>query len=88
MLRRWKRPCRHISQIFQILNTPKEKRFKNLDENLAAFPYVNGKLFEEHLPAASFDISNPTGGQFHYHLDVLNLDSPPHILAHLQAHKS
>ncbi len=45
----------HIGQLFDTLNTPKEKRFKNLDENLAAFPYVNGKLFEERLPTASFD---------------------------------
>ncbi len=45
----------HISQLFETLNTPKEKRFKNLDESLAAFPYVNGKLFQEHLPTASFD---------------------------------
>lgn len=45
----------HISQLFEILNSPKEKRLKNLDESLAAFPYVNGRLFEEHLPLASFD---------------------------------
>lgn len=45
----------HIAQLFEVLNTPKDKRFKNLDESLAAFPYVNGKLFEEHLPIASFD---------------------------------
>ena len=45
----------HIAQLFQILNTPEEKRLKNLDEALAAFPYVNGKLFEEPLPMASFD---------------------------------
>ena len=38
-----------------MLNTPKENRFKNLDEQLADFPYVNGKLFEEILPTASFD---------------------------------
>ena len=25
----------------------KENRFKNIDEQLADFPYVNGKLFEE-----------------------------------------
>ncbi|GAB1233612.1 class I SAM-dependent DNA methyltransferase [Ferrigenium sp. UT5] len=30
-------------------------RSKNLDEQLAAFPYVNGKLFEEMLPIADFD---------------------------------
>jgi len=45
----------HISTLFQVLNTPREKRLTNLDEQLAAFPYVNGKLFEEMLPAASFD---------------------------------
>ena len=45
----------HITTLFQVLNTPEEKRFKNLDEQLAAFPYINGKLFEEMLPTASFD---------------------------------
>lgn len=45
----------HINTLFQVLNTPREKRLKNLDEQLAAFPYVNGKLFEEMLPAAGFD---------------------------------
>jgi len=44
-----------LQELFQVLNTPKEKRFKNLDEQLADFPYVNGKLFEENLPTASFD---------------------------------
>lgn len=45
----------HLAQLFEVLNTPKESRLKNLDENLEAFPYVNGKLFEEHLPTAAFD---------------------------------
>lgn len=45
----------HISQLFQLLNTPEDKRLKNQDEALLAFPYVNGKLFEENLPMASFD---------------------------------
>ena len=44
-----------LQELFQVLNTPKENRFKNLDEQLANFPYVNGKLFEENLPTASFD---------------------------------
>lgn len=44
-----------IQELFQVLNTPKEKRFKNIDEQLNDFPYVNGKLFEEILPSASFD---------------------------------
>ena len=37
----------HIAAIFNTLNLPKESRLANIDENLAAFPYVNGKLFEE-----------------------------------------
>lgn len=44
-----------MAQFFQVLNTPKEKRLKNLDEHLNQFPYVNGKLFEEMLPIASFN---------------------------------
>jgi hypothetical protein len=45
----------HLSTVFQVLNTPRAKRLTNLDEQLAAFPYVNGKLFEEMLPTAGFD---------------------------------
>ena len=45
----------HIGELFQVLNTPEDKRYKNLDEALVAFPYVNGKLFEEQLPIAHFD---------------------------------
>lgn len=45
----------HIAYIFQVLNTPGDKRLKNLDENLTQFPYINGKLFEESLPLAAFD---------------------------------
>ncbi len=44
-----------LQELFQVLNTKEELRFKNLDEQLAAFPYINGKLFEENLPTASFD---------------------------------
>jgi type I restriction-modification system DNA methylase subunit len=44
-----------LQELFQVLNTPIERRFKNIDEQLAVFPYVNGKLFEEILPVASFD---------------------------------
>jgi type II restriction/modification system DNA methylase subunit YeeA len=44
-----------LQELFQVLNTAADKRFKNLDEQLADFPYVNGKLFEENLPTASFD---------------------------------
>jgi len=45
----------HIASIFHVLNTPKERRLKNLDESLVQFPYVNGKLFEEPLQPAAFD---------------------------------
>ncbi len=44
-----------IAQFFQVLNTPKEKRLRNLDEDLNQFPYINGKLFEEPLPIAAFN---------------------------------
>ena len=43
-----------LAQLFQVLNTPEDKRSRTLDEQLAAFPYVNGKLFEEPLPMADF----------------------------------
>lgn len=45
----------HLSLIFDALNTPPQKRLKTLDENLLAFPFVNGKLFEETLRPAAFD---------------------------------
>lgn len=45
----------HINSLFYVLNTPQDRRLKNLDESLSAFPYVNGRLFEEALPPAQFD---------------------------------
>jgi hypothetical protein len=45
----------HLSQLFDVLNTPPEKRRDKLDETLAAFPYVNGELFAEHLGFADFN---------------------------------
>ena len=44
-----------LESLFEVLNTPKEKRLKKLDEQLGAFPYVNGSLFAEQLPHAAFD---------------------------------
>ena len=44
-----------LSELFYVLNTDSSKRLKNLDEQLNAFVYVNGKLFEETLPPAAFD---------------------------------
>lgn len=45
----------HLAQLFQTLNTSEDKRQKNLDEQVAAFPYVNGSLFAEPLNLASFN---------------------------------
>ncbi|MBY0433963.1 MAG: hypothetical protein K2U26_07625 [Cyclobacteriaceae bacterium] len=45
----------HLEQLFQALNTHEAKRQKNLDEQVAAFPYVNGSLFAEHINLASFN---------------------------------
>ena len=44
-----------IAQIFQILNTPLEKRQSNLDEDLVVFPYVNGGIFSENIGIVSCD---------------------------------
>ncbi len=44
-----------IGQLFEILDTPIEKRPTNLDEDLARFPYINGDLFKERLGLFSFD---------------------------------
>jgi len=46
-----------LSHLFQVLNTSESKRQKGLDEVFTAFPYVNGKLFEEPLPISSCDSS-------------------------------
>jgi len=44
-----------LAQLFQVLNTPEDKRAKNLDSDLAKFPYVNGALFSSPLLIPSFD---------------------------------
>ena len=44
-----------LAQLFQVLNQPEQARPKKLDDQLRSFAYVNGKLFEEALPIASFD---------------------------------
>jgi hypothetical protein len=45
----------HLARLFEVLNTPEERRQKNLDETLAAFRYVNGALFDENLGFADFN---------------------------------
>ena len=44
-----------IAHLFQVLDTPEDKRQDNLDEDLAAFPYVNGDLFKKTLRIPAFD---------------------------------
>jgi len=46
-----------LAELFQVLNTPEEKRLKTRDESLSAFPYTNGKLFEENLLIPAFGSS-------------------------------
>ena len=45
----------HLAQLFQTLNTAEDKRQKNLDEQVVAFPYVNGSLFADTINLASFN---------------------------------
>jgi len=44
-----------LARFFQVLNTPPERRARNIDEQLAQFPFVNGRLFEETIRIADFD---------------------------------
>ncbi len=44
-----------LSLLFQVLNTAESRRQKGLDEVFTAFPYVNGRLFEETLPISACD---------------------------------
>src|ERR1039458_3833476 len=44
-----------LAALFQVLDQPTEARQSTLDETLRAFPYINGRLFEEHIDLAAFD---------------------------------
>ena len=44
-----------MARIFQVLNTPSERRQVTLDQELARFPHVNGDLFAEALRIPDFD---------------------------------
>ena len=44
-----------LARLFQVLNTPADRRQAALDEDLARFPYVNGDLFAEALRIPDFD---------------------------------
>ena len=45
---------RALRDLFEVLNTPQEKRSKYLQKELAAFPYTNGGLFEEEIEIPQF----------------------------------
>jgi hypothetical protein len=45
----------HLARLFDVLNTPPDKRQKNLDETLTPFQWVNGELFAENLGFADFN---------------------------------
>lgn len=45
---------RALNDLFEVLNTPVEKRSKYMQEELKAFPYTNGGLFEEKIEIPQF----------------------------------
>jgi len=48
---------RLLVELFEVLNTPPEKRQSALDEDLARFPYLNGGLFEGTIRTPAFNES-------------------------------
>ncbi len=54
--------------LFDVLNTPVDQRPSFLDEDLAAFPYINGELFSERLQLAGFsrDMRNRLRAASHF----------------------
>ena len=44
-----------LTQLFEVLDTPENKRQTNLDEDLARFPYVNGGLFLDPIRTPAFN---------------------------------
>ena len=44
-----------FDQLFDTLNRPESERQQSLPEHFSAFPYVNGKLFEEHIATPAFN---------------------------------
>jgi hypothetical protein len=43
-----------LHELFEVLNTPENRRQKHLDPDLAEFPYINGDLFAERLALPAF----------------------------------
>ena len=58
-----------LSQLFQVLNTPDNRRPATLDEDLARFPYINGSLFQDPILIPSF-----TGSMRRALLDACRFD--------------
>lgn len=46
---------RWLSDLFEVLNTDYSDRQSTLDPDLAEFPYINGRLFEERIRMPAFD---------------------------------
>lgn len=49
-----------LVHLFEILDTPPERRQKTLDEDLTRFPYVNGQLFSDSIRTPSLDAAMRT----------------------------
>lgn len=43
-----------LNELWTVLDTHLDRRNRSLDEELAAFPYINGELFKQRLPTAHF----------------------------------
>ncbi len=43
-----------LHELFEVLNTPENRRQKNLAADLAQFPYINGDLYRERLALPAF----------------------------------
>ena len=52
-----------LNELFHVLNTPLDRRSTGLNEALAIFPYVNGRLFADALAFASFTKTMRDQGQ-------------------------
>lgn len=46
---------RWLGELFQVLDTPPDRRQRGLDADLAEFPYINGELFRERIDMPAFD---------------------------------
>jgi hypothetical protein len=46
---------RNLNELFELLNTPEDKRQRAHQENYQAFRYINGNLFAERIATAACD---------------------------------